>query len=47
MRTVLDPGDKAILDAIPASYPELADLAAHVRTFAGLMTGRRGEAGRG
>jgi hypothetical protein len=47
MRTVLDPGDKASLDAILTSYPEQADLAAHVRAFAALRTGRRGEAGRG
>jgi hypothetical protein len=33
----LDPGDKAILDAILASSPELAALTAHVRAFATLM----------
>jgi transposase len=38
----LDPGDQTSLDAILASSPELAGVAAHVRTFAVLMTGRRG-----
>jgi transposase len=34
--------DQARLDAILASSPELAAVTAHVRTFAALMTGRRG-----
>jgi transposase len=40
--SVLDIGDQARLDAILASSPELAAVTAHVRTFAALMTGRRG-----
>jgi transposase len=38
----LDPGDRARLDAILASSPELAAVTAHVRAFAALMTERRG-----
>jgi transposase len=38
----LDPGDQASLDAILASSPELAAVAAHVREFAQIMAGRRG-----
>jgi hypothetical protein len=38
----LEPGDKASLDTILASSPELAVLTAHVRAFAALMNRRRG-----
>jgi transposase len=38
----LDPADQASLDAILASSPELAAVTTHVRTFADLMTQRRG-----
>jgi hypothetical protein len=38
----LDPGEKASLDAILASSPELTALTAHVRACAALMTQRRG-----
>jgi transposase len=38
----LESGDQASLDAILASSPELAAVAAHVQAFAALMTERRG-----
>ena len=38
----LDPADRASLDAIVATSPELAAVTGHVRAFAAIMTGRRG-----
>lgn len=38
----LDPADQASLDAILARPPELATVAAHARSFAAIMVGRRG-----
>ena len=38
----LDPADRASLNVILASSPELAAVTAHVRAFAAIMTGRRG-----